>query len=483
LIRNAVAASALACMLAPFALAQEAPPKDAYVTALGAIEKEIEQAKKASAGNPDIQITGHIIADRKAHKVTILGCASGIGQTEACEFFMTPNTSGKDYESLSVVWVKPSDVHQALEFIGLKAGRPVNYETNYQWSRGPRVIMSMVVGGQTIRAEDMIFDEEAKTTLPRMGLIFAGSTTMTDEKGVKHYGADEIDSKSIAPDYNDPVAVLDLPRRVSQGAVYGFQRPNAKYVMKQGTPVKITLEPAKGDEVVESRDLKIDAAIKNGQVLYTVSEGGKQLNESPTLPHLVAGLAEQAKSKADLFTVVSIDRTMKVQDVRKLYALLMSLEQDRGVKLDPPADGELFHRAFFPDEEWRNREERLGEPWELFLGRSNDKVTGRLERLVENFEPDAEAKTTLQKFETATPAEFVKTVNANPSQWTKAIFIYPPDDLTYGELMEWARPALPTYSRIFVFPPPKNAAATQPAATQPGATDGAAQPATQPAAK
>ncbi len=449
---------AFSLMAASVAHAQEAEPKGAYEIARDTITQIIEQKKKEFAGNPDVMVLDSLMADRKKKIVEIYACSTSIAATDPVEFFITPANSGKDYESLTITWAKPSDIHKALEFIGLKPGHPINFNTNHHWSRGPRVVMKMVRNNQPVRAEQMVVDTETTKPLALTGLIFAGSFTHTDEDGKTHYAADMVDSKAIAPNYNDPVAVLDMPRRLSQAEMYGFQKPNPDHMVKIGTLTTVTLEPGVDADAIQSRDLKIEMSLTDGKPTYVLHDADKPAAAVGALPHLVESVSKLADGKTDLFTTVSIAPDVPVNDVRKLYALLMTLEQDRGVKIDPPADAELFHRAFFPQESWRNRVDRLGEPWELFLTRTDGKIVAKLERQVEVYEADK--KIELQKFDAKTPDEFVKAVNDNQSQWSKAIFIYPPADLTYGELMSWARPVLATYPRVFVF-------TSEPATTQP----------------
>jgi hypothetical protein len=424
------------------------------------IEATIKEKKAAFANDLDKLVLDSLIADRKAKRVELLGCATAIGATDPLEFFITPASSGKDYESLVIVWAKPSELHKALEFIGLKPGRPINFSTNHHWTRGPRVIVTFNYEGKSVRVEEMAIDTEQQKPLPLTGMVFTGSFSHTDEEGKRHYAADVVDSKAIAPNYNDPVAVLDMPRRLAQSEVYGFQRPNPAHAIKLGTPVTVTIEPATGDDAVAIRDLKLSVTMKGDSLAYAITEADQSLVTATTLPELLAGVAKIADGKSDLFTTPSIDPATPITDLRKMYALLMSVEQDRGLKLDPPAKGELFHRAFFPHESWRDRENRLGEPWELFLARENGKIVARLERNVELFEP--ERRMELQKFDVPTPDAFVKTINEKQSQWSQVVFVYPPKDLTYGELMTWVRPALETYPRVFVFPAEPAAPTTQP---------------------
>ncbi len=437
--------------------------KHPYDVAWEQIKKSVEARKQEFAGNPDVLVLDSIIADRKQKRVDLLACATGIAPTDALEFFVATHNSGKDYESLSITWAKPSDVHKALEFIGLHPGRPINLETNHHWTRGPRIDMTFNLGDKQVRAEQLVINTETKQPLPLTSLVFTGSFTHKDDDGKTWYAADVVDSKAIAPNYNDPVAVLDVPRRLSQGNVYGFQRANPDFSLKQGAPLTITLTPAA--DPVTSRDIKIVTAMDGGTLRYSLRENDNLLASADNLPELVAGISKLADGKTDLFTSGDIGDNTQVDDVRKLYAVLMAMEQDRGLKLDPPAAEQLFHRAFFPEPQWRDREERLGEPWELFFDRIDGKLVARLERYVEIFGNDNDRRRELQKWDVKSPAEFVDVVKKNESQWSKAVFVYPPADLTYGELMEWARPALPTYPRVFVFP--TQSTATQPPATQP----------------
>jgi len=412
--------------------------------------------KKQYAGNADIMVADGLLADRSKKTVTLLAYATGIGQGESLEFFVTPANSGKDYESLSITFAKPSDVIAALKFIGLTPGKPIDFQENRQWPRGPRVIMTLDINGKPMRAEACVVNTDAQKLLPETGFCFTGSYTYTDENGQSHLAADMNEAKPIAPDYNDPAGVLDLPRKAPQGVVYGFQKPSdALGGLKQGTPVTITLAPATGDAAVVEHSIEIATTITDSRLSYSIGErngpGVEIHGAAKDLPHLLASLSSLVDGKSDWFTTARIDPAMKVDDVRKMFAVLQAVEKDRGIKLDPPA-GDLYYRAFFPDPAWRDRENRLGEPWELFLARKDGGVAARLERAVAPENSGLDAKKVLQTFPVDSPDAFVKQINANSSQWSKAVFVYPPADFTYGELMTWVRPALATYPQVFVFP-------------------------------
>ncbi|MBC7782908.1 MAG: hypothetical protein H7144_03635 [Burkholderiales bacterium] len=448
-------------LLASVIFAQE-ESKHPYDAARAAMKSRVAEQRKQFAGNPDVRFFGDVMADRKGRRVEIQACATGARLTDPIEFFVTPFNSGKDYEAICATEAVPSDVHKALEFIGLVPGRPVNFNTNHHWPRGPRVVMTFGVGDADIRAEDMLVDPQTSKPLARTGLVFAGSYTRTDPSGVKRYAADEADSRTIASNYNDPAAVLDIPVRAPQSAIYGSRRPNPEHAPKLGELIRISLAPAPLADAVVDVDVMVTATPAG----YRLEERGKPPTEVRNLVHLLDTLAGRLDGKSNLFTRVTIDTEVKIDQLRKLYAVLMSVEQDRGVKLEPPAEGELFHRSFFPEEEWRSRENRLGEPWEFFLQRTGEQLSGRLERQVDRGEA-GEQKRVVERYEVKSPAELVRLVNDNQSQWSKTVFVYPPADMSYGELRAWTTPVLATYPRVFVFPvmSPTTRPATQPATT------------------
>ena len=447
-------------LLASAALAQPTHPYDAALESL----KQRNAAEHAAPASPDRKVWDYVVADKKLGTVTVMAFGSVIKPTDPVEFFVCTTDSGKDYESLAVTPAKPSDMKAAMEFIGLKPGLPVDFEKNRYWPRGQRVALSFTVGGKTTRAENLVQDTNTHAPLPRSGLVFTGSYSRTDEAGKTTLAADILDAKPIAPLYNDPAALLDVPRQAAQSVVYGFQKPMPAFMPKAGEALDLILAAAAGVDAVTQADITVLAEKTNGRTQYQLFDYATwdaqrqrfifQPDQAEDLPRLTAQIADRANGSRDLFTTVRIDSAVSVNDARHLYAVLQAVEKDRGVKLDPPGDLQLFHRAFFPKPEWRDRATRLGEPWELFLSRdAAGKLTAKLERAVDNPDrADGAPKYVVESTTPAEPLEFKKTVNDKASRWSKAIFVYPPADLTYGELMDWVRPVLATYPRVFVFP-------------------------------
>ena len=462
----------LSCVLGAAAFAQDA--KGPYDDTIAQIQQRSEALDRENANVADVKVWPGVIADRRAQTVTVMGVATGIKRTDPLEFYMTPVETGKDYEALAVTPAKPSNIAAALMFIGLKPGLPIDPEKNRFWARGSRLTTHFTVAGKTkIDGNAVMVDTNNGKTIPG-DLLFANSYTFVDEKGVKHFAADEADARPLAPTYEDHAAVLAVPRRAMQSIVYGFQKPSDQAAgWTRGDSVDMVLSPAYETdgpstftaELAKSLGLtdpmatpvKIALRVNGEAVRYDVTtpfdRGGPPAAYSTKADLLTSVESLSKRTNADLFTAVTLENDVPVSQVRNVYALLAAIEKDRGVKLDPPPPNGLYYRAFLPDEAWRDRATRLGEPWELFLKRENDaKLSARLERSVDNPDRGAAETKIVEKETPADPAAFAKHVNDHASRWSRTIFIYPPPDLTYGELMTWVRPVLATYPRVFVFP-------------------------------
>ena len=192
-----------------------------------------------------------LLANKGEKWVRIWARATGISSNDPLEFVMIPPDSGKDYEAATIAFVKPSDVHAALEFIGMKGGRPVSYMNDRCWPKGERVIVHAEFLQQgkmvRVRVEDLISNVQTKKTMPQTGFVFTDSFWIDGPNGKRIYAADETDSKSIVSNYNDRSTVMDVPRQAPQSAVYGTQKLNPAYQLPLGTPIQFTLEPEHKD--------------------------------------------------------------------------------------------------------------------------------------------------------------------------------------------------------------------------------------------
>jgi hypothetical protein len=96
----------------------------------------------------------------------------------------------KAHETVVTYDVKPSEVHKALESLGLKAGKPARGQIGK--ASGPLVELYLQTGAKKIPIEEAMVDLNSGKTLPKLKWHFTGSamTNPDPEKDDKVYGAD-----------------------------------------------------------------------------------------------------------------------------------------------------------------------------------------------------------------------------------------------------------------------------------------------------
>ena len=204
----------------------------------------------AVAAEPKVLELPFLKADRESREIRIEARATGVDAKTQAEFFLIATNSGHDYESIAVVKARPSHVHQALEFIGVPAGKPVDPKALRFWPRGERVIgeIEWREGGtgtpQRVRLERTLIDTRTGRPLPEDGLVFTGSARVPDAAGTGTvYAADEFEPNSIASAFNLEATVLDIPRKGGQNALYDYQVVNPAHVLPKDLPLTVVLRP------------------------------------------------------------------------------------------------------------------------------------------------------------------------------------------------------------------------------------------------
>jgi hypothetical protein len=443
---------------AQFGPDEPAAPKKPAVDPAANLAKAAYEANLAQhKGDPNFFIRPGILADKKAKTVRLWGKATGIGPNDPVEFFAIPADSGKDYESLSVVFTKASEVQEGLEFIGMKPGRPVDFSQNHYWPKGERVKMTFEWdeppasghgAGTPVKApaEELVLDMHSNKPLPAVGFIFTGSSN-----------ADRLDAKAIAADYNEAASILDVPRQASKGAVYSTQQLNTGHRFMAGEPLQIVLEPLHKDLAPRVRDVKLsisippDAAPQAGQYLLSGSDG-KKLTEGDSLVHVLAAFGRMTEAGEDVFVTLEPAESNTLSSLEQVYALFGQMDTENGIRIESPLPGDLYYRAFFPNPAWRDRTKRLGRPWELHLVVKDRKVAGTLILPADEID-DNGGKGDL-KFTIATAQELAKTLDEKSDKFSKTVYIFAPPSMTYGELMGFIGPSMKTH-QAYVFLPPK----------------------------
>lgn len=149
----------------------------------------------------------------------------------------------KAHETVVTFDVKPSEVHKALETLGLKPGKPVQGEGT---STGPEVEIFLEYPDADGKPKKVPIEETLEViktgkTMPRVKWLFTGSVmTFPDpEKDDKVYGADMTGTLlTIFPVTNETVFQTNLTMK-EEGSL---KLEVKKGLPKEGTPVKLIIQ-------------------------------------------------------------------------------------------------------------------------------------------------------------------------------------------------------------------------------------------------
>lgn len=100
----------------------------------------------------------------------------------------------KAHETVVTFDVKPSDVHKALEAIGLKPGKPARTADDTQTGPAVRLFLDLAPGkgGRRVPVEQFLVDRKTGKPMPKVKWLFTGSTMIKpDPDKAEVYGADE----------------------------------------------------------------------------------------------------------------------------------------------------------------------------------------------------------------------------------------------------------------------------------------------------
>ncbi|MFO0825233.1 MAG: YdjY domain-containing protein [Gemmataceae bacterium] len=152
----------------------------------------------------------------------------------------------KAHEIVVSVDVNPSEVHKALEKLGLKPGKPARGENAK--AEGPVVNVFIEIpddagGTRRVPLEKILWDPKTKKSPPKMTFVFTGSVMTAADPNKpddKKYGADLTGSLIVLFPVTDEVVLQTAWTMKEEKFLKLDVNPNA--LPKEGTAVKLVIE-------------------------------------------------------------------------------------------------------------------------------------------------------------------------------------------------------------------------------------------------
>lgn len=424
------------------------------------------QAEKSAAhkGNADIMVRHGLVADRKSRRIDLVAASTGVARDGPVEFLFISPSSGHDYEALVIAAAEPSMLHRALTFIGLEPGRSVNPEALEFWPKGERVTISVVCRETNywrgrIAAEFLVLDSESRKPMPSDGFMFVGSQWVESSSSTNlGYLADITQPHSLASLYNEPGTVLDVPEQASQGAVYGTRLVNPDYALPANTLLDIRIEPKHRSGMMRVQDLNLTiSGAPNGPpglagVRASIKKGdGKSIIRDLAVSEALQHFSELVDKSIDPFVSLGFDGHITMAQAKAVCEVLSELEGKRGIRIEPPPEGQLYYKAFLPNEKHRTRADRHAQPWELRLystGSTNQTVLTHIEEIWKGDSIYPELKPTDYIVE---GAPHLRTLIDEHGPGLPVILVFAEPTLTHAELMRMLAPVMSTHGTVHVF--------------------------------
>ena len=435
-----------------------------------------ERALKKRAGDRNVLVLPGLVADKAKRRVEVMVESTRLSPNAACEFTIVSETSDHAYEALLLAFAKPSDVHRAIQFIGTEPGESYDPGSLRFWAKGERFVLSILgTNGSEVRLEKLLLDRRTEKTLREEGFMFTGSRMVgaINDPQKKAYAADEYQPKSIVSLFNTPYSVLEVPYSASKDAVYQNTIVNPEIELPADALLTLVIEPARKDGVKRVKDLALrvtavtprtDKPLTGLELLTSLNlelkDAQTVLNGKPNIISAVESLAALDRTNHDYYLTVSFAENVGLGQAQALAKILSTIDSEKGIRLDPPPEGQLYYRAFTPDPQLLDRETRMYHPWELSLTEKDGHLSGKLLLMDSVWKKGASvSELEVTELPVTGPQELRKELEAEAEQARKAdktakppvMMVFVPASLKYGPLVKFLEPALVSHKAIHVY--------------------------------
>ena len=429
ILRNAGTAAAVA--LAPVAAMSANGPMDWNPVSTNAI----------AAWGKEHSAPSFVVADKAAGKVVFLAEATGLGKGDTAEFVVCGPLSDRAYETMFMSLAKPEDIAAAVESLGVPRGVPTDSDLARFWPQGERIKVAVrPVGGSEMPLSDIISDErKADDDVLARGVVYTGGSHAEDGSLV---AATNIPCAVFAT-YNHAPSALQFSFTLDQSSAYG--RFQVARVFKAGDLVEFSLART-GPERVREMVCEVSPSgckVKDGK--------GAEL-KSGTFSEAAEFIRAESEKGADVFMRLSFTPDTTVTYARACAGLFAGFD-GKVAKLAGFENGQYYAKAFLPNEAWRNRKQRIAQPFEIYpAGKGAGKfvfVEEYWDKKSESIDPELRP----HEHEYKNKEELRKLVSETGRQGEKMFtaFVFLPTGSTLGPALEALEALRPRIACFYVF--------------------------------
>ena len=418
----------------------------------GSWAEELDSQNSQSYGdNPDVLLLPGLMADRKHQLVDLYAAATGPGADSAIDVLIT--SQGKQMGSeLAVTFAESGDIQQALEFIGMTAGHPVDVDRMQYWPKGERVTATVSwsePGGvqftRSERIERLIVDKVWNTTLPEQGFRFVG--VPADANG---------STADVLTCFNSRSSVLEVAYLVDRRTVSGRLFANPEYSFAVGQALKVRLRP----EFRNGRSRVLDYALnirpgsgsdsgKLSRLTASLIDGNAATVVDSNFEGVFVFLQKAIEDGREPFLDVSYDDALPASSVREVARFIRQFLIPQQIRFEPGA-AQLYYSAFLPDESWRDpdRRQRGSQPIEIHWERSADRAFAGA---IVQYAMAGDAGQVSARVEFSGMQEFESAIRDGQPWSTDAVFIMVDPTQPYGQIRAVYNRIRDDFPNVYVF--------------------------------
>ncbi|MBO7298716.1 MAG: hypothetical protein J6V41_02755 [Kiritimatiellae bacterium] len=429
-----------------------------------AYESELDKlVEKRKAENSQLVVERGICINLEKKEIILDAITTEIKEGGISEFAVISFNSGHDYEALFKAYATPTRICKAIESLGTKRGRPVDYSSLTFWSKGEHYSVSVKYNGVERPISDYIYDVNQKKIMDSITFVYLGSKWNKSADGEETFAGDSEGPGSIVSMYNEPLSVFDIPKNAPQGQVYEKSLVSKNVISNEAERVEIILRP-------EARP--VSAPNRNVDVVTTLTQDGISIDSAEAIKPIdfVKYLNDKLTLKQDVYAQLAFAENVSLTDIAAFAVLIDSLEQKELIKVEAPKNN-IYYKAFLPQEAWLKRSDRLAQPLELHISKVENQISKKLIAIKEVW-PDASQSIN----PTLEPKEYeinqvtnVAELGVQAESWKRdmsledsvfknyiasgkaPLLVFAPTNLTFMELQAELKPLQKTHSNIFIF--------------------------------